>query len=453
MFEGFSHTASPRTPVNKGRKWAGVATLRPSRCHALRQALLRSSRSILSTGHTIIITAMTFRRRAGPLGSVTKPTPITYVVLLTTVSLSETALGVGRMGPPRWLRFVERLFPSSNMVVIAGDKPVLVNTGYGSDLARTEGLLAERGIGPADLSLVVNTHHHSDHVDGNAGLQGRHGAPVAAHRWEAEMVNSRDPEACSARWLDQPYRVDVPLSEGDEIDAGGVRLEVLHTPGHTLGHLSLWEPEERVLILGDAAHADDVAWINPYREGAGAIGRAMESVERLAGLKARWACSGHGPAVVEPERALAAVRERYEGEARVGRLARLQADRGLRPDDPRRAGRGRGDRLLRLPPVGGRLRAPRLRRRPAGVRPGPDRAAPRFGGGAAGGWWPAPRTTGPRTTGNPPIPGPETGRLLKRRRNGPTGAVTRISETTRKEKDEQARGPADRGVFRRARGR
>jgi hydroxyacylglutathione hydrolase len=223
---------------------------------------------------------------------------------------------VGRMGPPRWLRFVERPFPSSNMVVIAGDEPVLVDAGYGSDLARTEGLLAERGIGPADLSLVVNTHHHSDHVGGNAGLQGRHDTPVAAHRWEAEMVNRRDPEACSAWWLDQPvepYRVDVPLSDGDEIVAGGVRLEVLHTPGHTLGHLSLWEPEERVLILGDAAHSDDVAWINPYREGAGAIGRAMESVERLAGHKARWACSGHGPAIVEPERALAAARQRYEG--------------------------------------------------------------------------------------------------------------------------------------------
>jgi hydroxyacylglutathione hydrolase len=220
------------------------------------------------------------------------------------------------MGAPRWLRFVERPFPSSNMVVIAGDEQVLVDTGYGSDLARTEGLLAESGIGPADLSLVVNTHHHSDHVGGNAGLQGRYGLPVAAHRWEAQMVNSRDPEACSAHWLDQPiepYRVDVWLSEGDQIDAGGVRLEVLHTPGHTLGHLSLWEPEERVLILGDAAHADDVAWINPYREGAGAIGRAMESVERLAGLKARWACSGHGPAIVEPERALDAARERYEG--------------------------------------------------------------------------------------------------------------------------------------------
>jgi hydroxyacylglutathione hydrolase len=39
----------------------------------------------------------------------------------------------------------------------------------------------------------------------------------------------------------------------------------------------------------------------------------MESVERLAGLNARWACSGHGPAIVEPERALDAARERYEG--------------------------------------------------------------------------------------------------------------------------------------------
>ena len=43
------------------------------------------------------------------------------------------------------------------------------------------------------------------------------------------------------------------------------------------------------------------------------MGRAMESVERLADLKARWACSGHGTAILEPERALAAARERYEG--------------------------------------------------------------------------------------------------------------------------------------------
>jgi hydroxyacylglutathione hydrolase len=137
------------------------------------------------------------------------------------------------VSPPSWLRFVERPFPSANMVVIAGSKPVLVDSGYGSDLTRTEGLLAEQGLDPAGLSLVVNTHYHSDHVGGNAGLQRTYGVPVATHRWEAEVVNRRDPEACSAEWLDQPvepYRVDLSLSGGDEIDAGDVRLRVLHTP-------------------------------------------------------------------------------------------------------------------------------------------------------------------------------------------------------------------------------
>jgi glyoxylase-like metal-dependent hydrolase (beta-lactamase superfamily II) len=56
-----------------------------------------------------------------------------------------------------------------------------VDTGYGSDLARTEGLLAESGIGPADLSLVVNTHHHSDHFASRPWA-----ADFARHAFEAD---------------------------------------------------------------------------------------------------------------------------------------------------------------------------------------------------------------------------------------------------------------------------
>jgi hypothetical protein len=121
----------PRTWVNKGRKWAGAATLRPSRCWPLprftsfpredargstmsARNLRTSSRSrrgaprATRTGRSVrrrrahthapgsqAAKSAGFRLRrsgAGPLGSVTEPTPITYVVLLTTVSLSETAL-------------------------------------------------------------------------------------------------------------------------------------------------------------------------------------------------------------------------------------------------------------------------------------------------------------------------------------------------------------------------
>ncbi len=118
------------------------------------------------------------------------------------------------MDYPSWLRFFQRPFPSANMVLIRGERPLLVNTGFGSDLDETERLLRGSGTSPERLALIVNTHYHSDQVGGNYGLQTRYDLPVAAHPWDAAMINRRDPEMCSARWLDQPiepYQVDQPL--------------------------------------------------------------------------------------------------------------------------------------------------------------------------------------------------------------------------------------------------
>ena len=218
-------------------------------------------------------------------------------------------------GWPSWLRFFQRTFPSGNMVLVQGTRPVLVDTGLGSDIAETERLLSEAGTPPERLALAVNTHYHCDHVGGNYVLRGRYGVPIAAHRWDAALVNARDRDACSADWLNQPvepYQVDRPLSEGDVIDAGGVALQVLHTPGHTLGHLCLYEPDDQVLLCGDVVHGDDVAWLNVFREGAGALQRAAETLDRLARLPLRRACSGHGPAMEQPLAAIDAARRRYE---------------------------------------------------------------------------------------------------------------------------------------------
>lgn len=223
------------------------------------------------------------------------------------------------MTAPDWLYVFERPYPSANMVLISGPRPVLVDTGFGSDLAKTERLLQEAGMPPQSLHLIVNTHYHSDHVGGNSGLQQRYHLPIATHHWDALLVNQRDPEVCSAEWLDQPvepYQVQQALTEGDVIDTGRVLLQVLHTPGHTLGHISLYAPDERVLICGDAVHRDDVAWIGIFREGAGALQRAMETLDRLARLPLAWACSGHGLAMEQPLVSIDAARRRYEKWAR-----------------------------------------------------------------------------------------------------------------------------------------
>lgn len=216
---------------------------------------------------------------------------------------------------PDWLFVPPRSYPSANTVVLRGRRPLLFDTGFGSDGAATERLIRDVGLAPDDLTLVVNSHTHCDHSGGNHRLQRQHGLPIAAHPVEAALVNARDPRACSAEWLDHPveaFTVDRALEDGEELDLGERRLRVVHTPGHTLGHLCLYAPEEGVLIAGDAVHADDVAWINPFTEGADPLGQAMASLRRLAELGPRWMCSGHGPPTANPAQAIAAALARYE---------------------------------------------------------------------------------------------------------------------------------------------
>ena len=210
-------------------------------------------------------------------------------------------------------RFFQRTFPSANMILVEGTRPLLIDSGFGSDIDDTVALLKRAGVDPRDLQMVANTHHHCDHVGGNHGLQTRYGVQIGAQRWEGTMVNRRDREACSAEWLVQPiqpYTVDVFLDDGDVIDTGDVQVQVIHTPGHTLGHLCYYA--DGVLIAGDAFHGDDVAWINVFREGGGAIYRLLESLDRLARLPLKRSYSGHGAACDQPLAAIDAARRRYD---------------------------------------------------------------------------------------------------------------------------------------------
>lgn len=211
--------------------------------------------------------------------------------------------------------FFERKFPSANMILIKDQLPILIDTGFGSDVKETEELIRGGGVLPEELHLIVNTHYHSDHVGGNFHLQKNYGVTIATHKWDANLINSSDPEACSAEWLDQPvepYKVDTKLSDNDEIHTGSRILRVLHTPGHTLGHISLYEPEEELLICGDLFHRNDIGWLNIFREGVSSIQRSLESLDRLSKLRMGLAYSGHGPQIDNPLAAIDAARERFE---------------------------------------------------------------------------------------------------------------------------------------------
>jgi glyoxylase-like metal-dependent hydrolase (beta-lactamase superfamily II) len=179
----------------------------------------------------------------------------------------------------------------------------LIDTGF---VGHAEETLAWTQAHAGRISLVVNTHWHSDHVGGNGLLQAR-GAGVAASAPDAEAVTRRDPGCCLAEYLDQPvapYTVDEPLHDGQILRLGDADWEVIRTPGHTPGHLSLWQPEERLLVVGDALSDYDVGWVNLALDGPGAATTAVASLHRLADLAARVLLPAHGPTPVDPSAAV-----------------------------------------------------------------------------------------------------------------------------------------------------
>ncbi|NKE55481.1 MBL fold metallo-hydrolase [Lentzea sp. PSKA42] len=212
---------------------------------------------------------------------------------------------------PAWATWWRRPFPDANLLLLHGRQPALVDSGFVGHAEETfEWVRAHT----ARLSLVVNTHWHSDHVGGNARLQST-GAAIAAATPDAQALARRDPGCCAAEYLDQPvapYTVDTPLHDGQILRLGDADWEVVATPGHTPGHLSLWQPEERLLVVGDALSDYDVGWVNLALDGPDAATTALASLHRLADLAPRVLLPSHGPIPADPGAAFVTALRRAE---------------------------------------------------------------------------------------------------------------------------------------------
>ncbi|HET7677641.1 MAG TPA: MBL fold metallo-hydrolase [Candidatus Limnocylindrales bacterium] len=149
-------------------------------------------------------------------------------------------------------------------------------------------LLAERGW---TLKLIVSTHRHWDHIGDNAAVQAATGAQIAVHPLDREGLERPEP-----LWAPFPIPPSVPaveVAEGGEIRFGGIRLEVLHTPGHTEGSVCLLARAEGLLLTGDTLFAG--GWGRTDLPG-GSAEAMVDSIARLARLDdALAALPGHGP--------------------------------------------------------------------------------------------------------------------------------------------------------------
>ena len=92
----------------------------------------------------------------------------------------------------------------------------------------------------------------------------------------------------------QPSRV---LHDGDKIELGGRSVEVLHTPGHSPGHMCFWEPDRRWLYTGDLVYADILLAYYPSTDPEA----YLDSLERIAALQAERIFPAHHSLDVKPE--------------------------------------------------------------------------------------------------------------------------------------------------------
>jgi glyoxylase-like metal-dependent hydrolase (beta-lactamase superfamily II) len=167
------------------------------------------------------------------------------------------------------------------------------------------------GVGPSDVTRILVTHAHPDHVGGLAGLRGRTGASVAVHERDAPYVREGrgpvlDRSTLGGRLMRRnrgsaPTPVDEQLVDGQLLDvAGGLR--VLHTPGHSPGHVALLHEPSRVLITGDSIWnmRGRMSWSVPMFCTDAALSRRTAAV--LGELDYDIAAFTHGPEIREDAR-------------------------------------------------------------------------------------------------------------------------------------------------------
>ena len=136
--------------------------------------------------------------------------------------------------------------------------------------------LRERGW---TLRFIVSTHGHWDHIGDNAAVAAHTGAPIAVHPADRQRLMA--PTPLWAPFEIPPSVPAIDLAEGGAIRFGDIRLDVLHTPGHTEGSVCLRDADSGLLFSGDTLFAG--GWGRVDLPGGSAEAMA-ESIARLAGL-------------------------------------------------------------------------------------------------------------------------------------------------------------------------
>ncbi len=147
--------------------------------------------------------------------------------------------------------------------------------------------IKKTGRAPEEISQVILTHSHPDHIGAVQAIKKASGCTVAAHLGEKSWI-----EDIEQQHRDRPIpnfhsivggsvNIDKILEDGDVLELGDIRLEVFHTPGHSKGSISLLLHEDKALLAGDVI---PLAGSIPIYEDVLASVRSIKKLRSIEGL-------------------------------------------------------------------------------------------------------------------------------------------------------------------------
>jgi glyoxylase-like metal-dependent hydrolase (beta-lactamase superfamily II) len=196
----------------------------------------------------------------------------------TAPSADATTTSTEAAAPLTWER-VNLGFVSA-YVLVRGNEAAVVDTGVPGSEAQISDVLGGLGLGWGDVDHVVLTHFHPDHAGSVSAVLEAAGT-ATGYAGEADLEAIQSP------------RPLVALGDGDDVFG----LEVIATPGHTAGHISVYDHESGLLVAGDS--------LNPSADGIGGAApqfsadmtQADASAQKLAELDVDTVLFGHGDPV------------------------------------------------------------------------------------------------------------------------------------------------------------
>ena len=213
-----------------------------------------------------------------------RPSPFKTLLDSELATLIEAAEDVYQ------IRFKNR---AANAYLVRGSKrTIMIDVGLSSNYPHLLTCLAHLGVTPEMIDMVVLSHEHLDHIGAAYHFHGN--AFIAAHRLAANKIMLRDDFSMLRKMFNEPnvpIDVDIWLEEGNLIDLGNFRLNVMHTPGHTSACITLFDQDKGLLFASDTLMPGGVMG---GVFGSGSIADYIQSLERLKGLNSKILLSGHG---------------------------------------------------------------------------------------------------------------------------------------------------------------